>query len=86
MTWAGARMTDVGPPTTTLSTGAWAADGVTALDGAEGALGPAASTARTVNVYVVPFVRPPTRAVAVFNPTPGGGMLTVIPEGFAVTV
>ena len=76
--------TEVGPLIVVLRTGTCVADGTTGFDGADGALGPLALTACTVNVYVVPLVRPPTNAVAVL-PLAGGGMLTTMPPGFEVT-
>src|SRR5206468_3379763 len=55
--------------------------GVTALEGADAAPGPLALPATTVNVYDVPFAKPPT--VALVAPAAAD---TVAPPGDAVTV
>ena len=56
-------------------------DGVTAFEGADTAPGPLALPATTVNVYDVPFAKPPT--VALVAPAAAD---TVAPPGDAVTV
>src|SRR5215472_11007985 len=63
----------VGPPDVEL--------GVTELEAADAAPDPAQLLAVTVNVYAVPFVRPPTVAFSAAPPT-----LADWPPGDAVTV
>src|SRR5436190_1926858 len=69
----GAAMSSDGP---TSSIG----PGVTALDGADSALGPTPFTACTVNVYVVPPIRPGTTTAFTSGPA-----CAVWPPGLAVT-
>jgi hypothetical protein len=64
--------------------------GVTGSDGTDSSPLPAALVAWTVNVYVLPFVRPETIALPLLDPGVGAGtvdvMLVGLPFKRAVTV
>jgi len=74
-------VTEPGPLMLVVSVGRFAAEGTIAFDGADSALSPAILLAWTVNVYEMPFVKPPISALSVFDPNVGGGAGTVIPVG-----
>jgi hypothetical protein len=74
-------MNEYGPVTAMETTGVL---GVTAFEGADSGLSPAALLAWTVKVYVVPSVRPET--VAVVSEAETLVLLTALPFTRAVTV
>src|SRR5438270_7423851 len=81
----GAAMLWTGAPGAAIPAGGGAV-GVTLLEGAEAAPVPTALVAVTVNVYVVPLVRPVTVAVVGAVPPAGAFTVAVPLAGLEVTV